>query len=76
MGLDNRLRVFAAAGYYDLATPFLSQQYVLNHLDLPPNLRSNLAFHLYPTGHQIYTSPESLRQLTADVKAFLTGPQR
>lgn len=74
MSLDNRLRVFAAAGYYDLTTPYLSQQYVFNHLDLPPNLRPNLAFHLYPTGHQIYTSPESLRQLTADVRAFVTDP--
>ena len=75
MGLDNRLRVFAAAGYYDLATPWLSQEYVFNHLDLPADLRRNLTFHLYPTGHQIYTSPDSLRQLTADVKAFVAGPE-
>ena len=74
MSLDNRLRVFAAAGYYDLTTPYLGQQYVFNHLDLPPDLRPNLAFHLYPTGHQIYTSPDALRQLTADVEAFVAGP--
>ena len=73
MSLDSRLRVFAAAGYYDLTTPYLSQQYVFNHLDLPPDRRPNLAFHLYPTGHQIYIVPDSLRQLTADVKTFVAG---
>jgi carboxypeptidase C (cathepsin A) len=71
MTLDTRLRVFAAAGYYDLTTPFLGQQYVFNHLDLPDILRPHLTFHLYPTGHQIYTSPEALAQLTADVQAFI-----
>jgi len=76
MSLDDRLRVFAAAGYYDLTTPYLGQQYVFNHLDLPSDLRSNLTFHLYPTGHQVYTSPDSLRQLTADVRAFVTGSRR
>jgi carboxypeptidase C (cathepsin A) len=75
MTLDTRLRVFAAAGYYDLTTPFLGQQYVFSHLDLPDVLRPHLTFHLYPTGHQIYTSPEALGQLTADVRAFIAGPQ-
>jgi carboxypeptidase C (cathepsin A) len=75
MGLDNRLRVFAAAGYYDLTTPYLSQEYVFNHLDLPAELRPNLIFRRYRAGHQIYTSPEALRQLTDDVKAFITGPE-
>ncbi len=73
MGLDNRLRVFAAGGYYDLTTPFLSQEYVFDHLDLPAELRGNITLRRYASGHQIYTSPDALRQLTADVKAFLAG---
>lgn len=72
MSLDNRLAVFAAAGYYDLTTPFLSQEYVFNHLDLPADLRGNITLRRYASGHQIYTSPKALRQLTADVKAFMT----
>lgn len=75
MSLDERLHVFAAAGYYDLTTPYLSQQYVFNHLNLPSDLRSHLTFHIYPTGHQIYTVPESLAQLTADAGAFVAGAQ-
>jgi carboxypeptidase C (cathepsin A) len=72
MTLDNRLRVFAAAGYYDLTTPFLSQEYVFDHLHLPAGLSRNIIFKHYYAGHQIYTSTEALRQLTADVEAFMT----
>ncbi len=73
MNLDNRLRVFNAAGYYDLATPYFSQEYVLNHLSLAPSLRGNITFKLYYAGHQIYTSTDALRQLTSDVRAFMAG---
>jgi carboxypeptidase C (cathepsin A) len=72
IGLDNRLRVFAAAGYYDLTTPYLSQEYVFNHLGLPPDLEHNVTFRHYYAGHQIYTSQDALRQLTDDVRAFVT----
>jgi len=75
MSLDNRLRVFAAAGYYDLTTPYLSQEYVFNHLDLPDTLQQNVTFRHYYTGHQIYTSTDALRRLTEDVKAFMAGPE-
>jgi carboxypeptidase C (cathepsin A) len=76
MNLDTRLRVFAAAGYYDLTTPYLSQEYVLNHLDLASHLRENITLKLYHAGHQIYTSPDCLKELHHDVRAFVTGAQR
>ncbi len=72
IALDNRLRVFAAAGYYDLTTPYLSQEYVFNHLDLPPDLAQNITFRRYHAGHQIYTSQDALRRLTDDVRTFVT----
>ena len=71
IGLDNRLRVFAAAGHYDLTTPYLSQEYVFNHLGLPPDLEQNITFRHYHAGHQIYTSQDALRQLTEDVRTFV-----
>lgn len=73
MELDQRLAVFAAAGYYDLTTPFLSQEYVYNHLGLPAGLRPHVTLRHYHSGHQIYTAPDALKQLTADVQAFLTA---
>jgi carboxypeptidase C (cathepsin A) len=73
IGLDNRLRVFAAAGYYDLTTPYLSQEYVFNHLGLPSHLEQNITFRRYHAGHQIYTSEDALRRLTDDVRTFVTA---
>jgi carboxypeptidase C (cathepsin A) len=75
MTLDNHLRVFAAAGYYDLTTPFLSQEYVFDHLNLPAGLTRNVVFKHYYAGHQIYTSTDALSQLTQDVRAFLVPPE-
>jgi len=71
MSRDNRLRVFAAAGYYDLATPYLAQRYAFDHMGLAAHLRDHLTFAGYPTGHQIYTDPPSARKLKQDVEAFV-----
>jgi carboxypeptidase C (cathepsin A) len=71
MSRDPRLRVFAAAGYYDLATPYAAQRYTLDHMPLERGLRSNLTFIGYPSGHMIYTDPSAAAKLQADVEAFV-----
>jgi carboxypeptidase C (cathepsin A) len=71
MARDPRLRVFAAAGYYDLATPWLAQKYSFDHMELDDALRGNLAFAGYASGHQIYTDPASALRLQADVRRFV-----
>ncbi len=71
MSANARLRVFAAMGYYDLTTPFSSQSYVFEHLRADSTLLHRIACKCYPAGHQIYTDPKSLKQLTADVEAFM-----
>jgi carboxypeptidase C (cathepsin A) len=71
MARDNRLRVFAGAGYFDLATPYLSQRYTFDHMGLTRDLRGHLTFKSYPTGHQIYTDPASALKLREDVEAFV-----
>jgi carboxypeptidase C (cathepsin A) len=73
MTRDNHFRVFAAAGLYDLTTPYLTQQYTFDHLGLDASRRSNLIFMTYPSGHQIYTDPPSLKKLKADVETFVKG---
>ncbi len=71
MGRDPRLRVFAAAGIYDLATPYLTQKYALDQMALDPTLRAHLRFETYTAGHQIYTDPDSAKQLRDDVEGFV-----
>jgi carboxypeptidase C (cathepsin A) len=70
------LRVFVATGYFDLTTPWLSQEYTFTHLGLlNPALRSNITHHYYESGHQIYTSIPALQKLTEDVSMFFEQKQ-
>ena len=71
MSRDPRLRVFAAAGYFDLTTPYLTQKYTFEHLGLDPSLRRNITFVTYPAGHQMYTDLASLEKLKADAASFI-----
>jgi carboxypeptidase C (cathepsin A) len=73
MTLNTHLRVFMAAGYYDLTTPVLSQKYTLDHLGLDPSLRDNVRYAVYRSGHQIYVSSRAMEKMKADVAAFLGG---
>lgn len=67
------MKVFMAAGYYDLTTPFLSQKYTMEHLGLDPSLRDHVRFAVYRSGHQIYVSDKAMRKMKSDVAAFLGG---
>ena len=71
MARDPRLRVFAAAGYYDLATPYFAQRYAFDHMQLDAGLRGHLTFVAYPSGHMIYTDPAAAMKLRNDVEQFV-----
>ena len=65
------LKVLAACGVYDLATPYLATKYTFNHLGLPPELEANVRLTLYPAGHMMYLHEPSLAQLKVDLKHFI-----
>lgn len=64
------LRVFIAAGLYDLTTPYFATMYTLNHLDLDESRADTIMLHTYPAGHMMYTDRAVLKQLSRDVAAF------
>lgn len=68
---NQHLKVFVAAGYYDLATPYFGQEYSLNHLFLPENLQKNIQFKVYEAGHMIYLDDQSQKELYSDVSSFI-----
>ncbi len=70
------LHVFSANGYFDLATPFFATEYDLAHMDLAPELRGNVQFGYYPSGHMIYLNVEALHKLKDDLAAFITNAQK
>ena len=65
------LRVFVAAGYYDLATPYFSQQYSLSHLLLPPKLQKQITLKGYEGGHMMYLDKGSRDALHKDLVTFV-----
>jgi carboxypeptidase C (cathepsin A) len=68
---DPYLKVMVLEGYYDLATPYYAANYVINHLDLPPNFRKNISVETYDSGHMVYVNEQALAKLKQDVVRFM-----
>jgi len=64
------LRVFAACGYYDLATPPFAMKYTRDHLQLAPEIRKNFTLDYYEGGHMMYAHEPSLEKLRNDLLKF------
>lgn len=65
------MKVFAACGYFDLATPFFAAEYTLSHMGVDTRLRGNFQTEYYEAGHMMYIHPPSLEKLRRDVGRFL-----
>jgi carboxypeptidase C (cathepsin A) len=64
------LLLYSLNGIYDFATPFFGTEYDLAHMQLPPNLRGNVRFAYYPSGHMVYLNTEALKSMKADLARF------
>lgn len=71
MRTNPRLKVATYMGYYDLATTFFAAEYELAQLPIPPALRANIEFHLFPAGHMMYDDPPSLKALHDHIARFV-----
>ena len=61
------LHVLSMNGIYDFATPFFGTEYDLNHMQLDREVRSNLSFTYYPSGHMVYLNEAALRTMHSDL---------
>jgi len=66
--IDPSLRVFVAAGYYDLVTPFFDAEYTLNRHEIGAG---RVEYHYYHGGHMMYVNEPSRKQLLQDVRVFI-----
>ena len=73
MAKNPAMKVLVAMGECDLATPCVSQQYTLDHLQLPASLRGNLNEAMFPGGHMLYHPRAGLAQLKSRVAAFISS---
>jgi carboxypeptidase C (cathepsin A) len=65
------LRVLITGGVFDLATPYFDSIYSIDHLGLPPELRSHIRFSRYLSGHMIYIRQSEHRRLKKEIAQFL-----
>lgn len=70
MAENPKLRVYVAAGYYDLATPYHAAQYTIDHSITHPHARDRVTFGYFESGHMVFTHRPSLEQLRGDLVDF------
>src|ERR1700744_2007406 len=70
MTQNPHLKVNMVCGYYDLATPVFNAEYVISHMGLRPELRSNIIVNYYRAGHMVYVSKETDSKLESDAETF------
>ncbi len=73
MAKNPYMKVFIAAGYYDMATPFYAAEYTVSAMNLDPSLRRNIHFEYYEAGHMMYIEKASLKKLKDDAASFITN---
>jgi carboxypeptidase C (cathepsin A) len=71
MQQNPNLKVQLHGGYYDLATPYFAAVYELHQLPIQTSLQNNIEMHFYPSGHMVYAHEPALKDLHANVAAFI-----
>lgn len=61
------MKIFVAAGYFDLATPFAATEYSFDHLDFPD---ASVQMEYYEGGHMFYLNPSARIKFKQDLIKF------
>jgi carboxypeptidase C (cathepsin A) len=70
MRQNPHLKVLSLNGYYDLATPFFGAEWDLAHMQIAPELRKNITYKYYESGHMIYIAPAAMAKMKTDLDEF------
>jgi carboxypeptidase C (cathepsin A) len=71
-----RMKVLVQQGYFDLACPYGAVEYVINHLNVPADVRRNISIEHYEAGHMMYVHEPSRVKFKKDLAAFLDATSR
>jgi carboxypeptidase C (cathepsin A) len=73
---NSHLQVEVENGIYDLATPFFATEYTMDHLGLPPELRSHIHMQYYDAGHMMYLKDDTLAKLKVNIASFIKSTSK
>jgi carboxypeptidase C (cathepsin A) len=65
------LKVMVNGGYFDVSTPYFEGKLEMRHLPIPADLRGNIEYHYYESGHMVYAHVPSLVALHENVANFI-----
>jgi carboxypeptidase C (cathepsin A) len=65
------LKVMVNGGYFDVSTPYFEGKMELRHLPVPANLRGNIEYRYYESGHMVYVHLPTLKALHDNVADFI-----
>lgn len=65
------LKVLALVGWRDLVTPPDNMMLSVRQMSLPEELRGNIEFAEYESGHMMYTNRPDMEKMHADIAAFM-----
>ena len=71
-----KMKVLVQQGYFDLACPYGTVEYFVNHLDVPSEVRRNIAIEYYEAGHMMYVHEPSRLKFKKDLAAFVDATSR
>ena len=69
---NKRMKVFVAAGYFDLDVPYFAATYAMSHLGIDPKLMANIKIHFFPGGHMFYTNEETIEKFSVEIGRFFS----
>ena len=65
------MKVMVNGGYYDISTPYFEGIMEMRHLPIPQNLRGNIEYRYYESGHMVYAHLPSLVAMHDNVADFI-----
>jgi carboxypeptidase C (cathepsin A) len=76
MTLNPKMKVLVQTGYFDLACPYRTAEYAIEHLAVSAAVRSNVSIAYYDAGHMMYVHPPSMQKFKVDLAAFVDANTR
>jgi carboxypeptidase C (cathepsin A) len=74
--MNPRMKVLVLQGYFDLACPYGTVEYFVDHMHVPEEVRRNVAIEYFEAGHMMYVHPPSMVKFKKDLAAFVDATSR